>query len=572
MIEPAQETPVVTNGALFKSPFLMAFAGLLLVSILVSYPGYLLWEKHRLNLLTDKAQEHLEKEQWEQAYLILSQAYARAPNDPLVLRKIARLTQRTNPDPSRALFFWKQVIACSTPTTEDLAEMGRAYLADRQPDEVIKILNSFSPEQRSTKCSVELESLLLYFQDSPLEADALRRKYLLQNPHDPENQLSLAILDLENPFTEIQRNALETLWKIARSKSAHSAAAIQSIATSPLLTSGMSSDLLELALNNQAVSEKQYLGMLSQHLILNPLKRNEIYVAETGKYQNKSIQESAIFYRWLLQQEEYGRVLSLVPKDKATRNEILFPIYMEALAGKARWTELSDIFHRTPSIPLSATDQSVLQARIAHGQGDNGSIVSGHLKEACRRALLSKNFEALQRIATIAEKLGFDDVALEGLINASAFPQYQLAMLEQLLSIYSRRGDAESMLATIQKILEAKPMMKSHMETALYLKLLLGKEFEGISQKTPLLATQGRISSDSLSFISAFAAYRFQDMNKLRGILPKIEADKLSVGRRAVYAGMLASCGDQARAFRIAEKIAPPLLLEGELIFLRKAL
>ncbi len=570
MIEP--EAPTSANRTGYKTLFILACVGILLGLILASYPRYLLWKKHRLNLLTTKAQGHIENEHWEQAYAILNQAYAQAPNDPLVLREIARLTQRTSPDPSRALFFWKQLLAYTSATTEDLAEMGMAYLADRQPDEAIKILSSFTPEQRSTKYSMGLESQLLYFQGKPLEAAKLHRKYLLQNPNDPENQLTLAILDLTSPFTEVQKNALEKLWGIARSKSPHAAAAIQSISTSPLLTGGMSTELLQLALNNQAISEKRYFEILSRHIILNPLKKKEIYASETNKYRNKTIQENAVFYHWLLQQEEYDLLLELVSKDKATQNVILFPVYLEALAGKSRWDELSDIFRRTPSLPLSSTDQSVLQARIAHGQGDKGSIVSGHLKEASRRAIIAKNFEALQRIITIADKLGFEDVAIEALINGSAIPQYQLSMLERLLNIYSRRGDAESMLTTLQKILEAKPMIKSHMENALYLKLLLGIEFESISKGAPLWAAQNIISNDSLPFINAFAAYRFRDFEKMKGVLTQIEVSKLSVGQRAVYSGMLASCGEQAKAFIIAEKISPARLLEGELIFLRKAL
>lgn len=552
--------------------YLSAFVCLFVLSILGSYPAYLLWQKYRFDSQLHLAQGHLEKEEWEKAYGLLSQLYNNSQTNPAVLQMIAHLMRQTNPDPSRALFFWKQFVAYGSPTTEDWAEIGKAFLADGQPDEAVKIFASFSPEQRKSRYAIDLESQLLYFQGKTLEADSLRREFLLKNPHDPENELNLAIMDLNNPFTEVQKSAFETLWKIARSKNRQSLAALQAIANSPLLGRGTSSELLKLALENEGVSAKNYFKILHRYLLLNPEKREETLATETVRHQNKTIQESALFYHWLLQERAYDLVLELVPKEKATKNELLFPVYVEALAGKARWSELNTIFRETPSIPISPAEQSVLHARIAHGQRNNDSIVSGHLKEACRRALTTKNMESLQRIVTIADELGFDEVTIEALNKASAIPQYQMEMLERLLAIYARHNDAESMLTTLQKILEAKPMMTGHLENSIYLKLLLGKEFETIFQNTTILADQGRISRDSSVFIHALLAYRFHDMERLKGLLTEIDPNQLPVGQRAVYAGMLASCGERAQAFLIAEKIAPALLLQGELYFLHKSL
>ncbi|MEY4484474.1 MAG: hypothetical protein RL693_1926 [Verrucomicrobiota bacterium] len=572
MIEPADKPSHDPDFPQRNWLYLSLILGLLLLLILASYPGYLWWKKHRLHGLIDQAQVHINNEQWEQAYKILSQAYAQSQTNPELIQKIARLTQRTNPDPSQALFFWKQLVAYGSPTTEDLADMGRSFLADGQPEEALKILHAFSTEQRTTRSSIDLEAELLYYQGKTIEADSLRRKFLQRNPHDPGNELSLAILDLSNPYPEVQKSAFETLWKIARARNRQSAEALQAIAKSPLLTPGNSPELVKLASENDRIPAGRYYDILHQHLLLNPKKRDEIFTTETIKHRGKSIQESTIFYRWLLQEREYDRVLELVPKEKATLNEVLFPVFVEALAGKSRWAELNVIFRSAPTIPLSPMDQSVLQARIAHGQRDKDEIVSGHLKEAGRRAIIAKNLEAILRIVTIADELGFDDVAIETLSKAAAIPQFQVEMLERLLGIYASHGDAESMLATTQSILEAKPAMRSHLEVSLYLKLLLGKEIESITQNASSLATQGRVSPEASLFLSALSAYRFKNIERMKEQLAKVEPNGLPPGQRAVYSGMLATCGEQAQAYMLAEKIAPALLLESELIFLRKAL
>ncbi|CAN5910580.1 hypothetical protein BH11VER1_BH11VER1_13240 [soil metagenome] len=567
--EPPFNDPGTPHRRLFS---ISVFVGLFLLSVLAIYPGYLLWKQHHLVSLTRQAQEFLEREQWEQAYQVLVQAYNQSPTDPVVLQKIARLTHRTNPDPTRALFFWKQLIACGTPTMEDWAEIGKTYLEDSKPEEVVKILASFSPEQKADRYSTYLQSQLLYFKGKTIEAGDLYRHFLLTSPRDPESELNLAILDLDNPFSEVQQRSFETLWRIARSNTRQSALALQTIAQSPLLTPRTSAELVELALNNKGVTLKKYYEILHRHLVLDPKKSPDVYAAEINRHRDKSIQESAALYHWLLQEQQYDRVLELVPKENATRNEILFPIYIEALSGKSRWTELSDLLHKSPSLPLSPIDQSVLQARIAHGTNQPGEIVSGHLKEAGRRAVTTKNLEAIQKIVTIADELRFDDVTTDVLSKASAIPQYQVEMLERLLAIHTRHGDAESMLTVLQTLLEINPAMRSHLEMSLYLKLLLGKEMESVSKHASVLATQGRISTQAYSFLNSITAYRFQDLNQLKILLSQVTPANLPAGQRAVYAGMLASCGEQAQAYIIAEKIAPVLLLQGEVPFLRKAL
>lgn len=544
----------------------------LLLMMLASYPGYLLWQQRHLASLIHQAQVHLDSEQWEQAHQVLVKAYRQAPTNPEVLQKIARLTQRTNPDPARALFFWKQLITCGTPTMEDWAEMGKAYLADNQPEEVTRIIDSFSPEQKASRHALYLQSQLLYFKGDTIEADDLYRQFLLTSPRDPESELNLALLDLDDPFAEVQQNSFAVLWKIARSGSRLSVRALQAIAQSPLLSPGNSAELVELARESKGLPAKNYYEILRWHLVLHPQESDAAYASEISRYQNRSIQESAPLYHWLLQQQEYDRVMKLVPRENAMRSDVLFPVYIEALAGKEQWAELVTILRKSPAIPLSPTDQSVLQARIAHGLKDRPEIVSGHLKEASRRAITSNHIEALQKIITIAEELGFDEVAIDALNKASSIPRYQVEMLERLLGIYTQQGDIDAMLATLQRILEARPMMQSHLERTLYLKLLLGREMESIPYDAAQLLKQGRISTAAGAFLNSLSAYRFQDQERLKGLLAQVMPDSLSTGQRAVYAGMLASCGEQAGAYIIAEKIPPILLLEGELTFLHKAL
>ena len=47
---------------------------------------------------------------------------------------------------------------------------------------------------------------------------------------------------------------------------------------------------------------------------------------------------------------------------------------------------------------------------------------------------------------------------------------------------------------------------------------------------------------------------------------------EMAAGLRAVYVGILAMSGEKAKAYELAEKIRPELLLKEELVFLDMAL
>ena len=261
-----------------------------------------------------------------------------------------------------------------------------------------------------------------------------------------------------------------------------------------------------------------------------------------------------------------------MPRDKAIRVPEVFPVYVETLAAKQNWVELQDVMRKSPTLPISPVDMSLLKARCAKGLGDTTAIVKGHLDEACRRALSARDMANVIRSTTIAESLGFDDVALQTLRNAVAIPQFQLVMLEKILSIQTKQKDAEGMLSTLKDITATRPGLRIHQENTFYIRLLIGDGIETAMVQASAMAKDGKIAPGAHHFVEALSAFRLADLDGLRSSLGNIDPENLSVGQRAVYAGMLSVSGETSRAFQIAEKLRRTLLLHEEERFLNLAL
>jgi len=85
-------------------------------------------------------------------------------------------------------------------------------------------------------------------------------------------------------------------------------------------------------------------------------------------------------------------------------------------------------------------------------------------------------------------------------------------------------------------------------------------------------APAAELESDASRLLQALKAYRLHDLPLLAAALGKVRnARVLSTGERAVFAGLLATNGQPAPAFQMAESVRPELLLDEEAVFLRLA-
>lgn len=535
-------------------------------------PAYHLWQRHEARKLLAEAQGHLDAERWSQASKLLGDAYRKAPEEVGVLRSIHELVRRTAPNPERQLYFLRQIAALGEATQEDRVRMAECHLVLRQREEAVAIRDAMTPAERAGRYGLELEALLLRAEGRVEEgAVMMRRSWELGAADDAECRLKLAALDLRNPFRELQEKAEADVWQVARGQDRAALLAMDLISADLPLTPARAEELLALVRAHPFASPRRQLAVLGAYVKAVPERKEAVVEEEARRLEGQPVEDRMDFLRWLATMGDHERFLRLVPKDKALLLRELYPLYVEALAGAARWPDLQDALKSAGPMGLGASQKTLLQARLSRGRGEPAAVVKGYFQEACRHATALRDYRGLLRSAGLAEEAGYDDVALEA-YRAAAAASRDPAVLERMLQIQQRLEDADAMLATLAQIVEVLPGSRDHRAARYYLKLLLGREMELCDHEARRDLAAGRVAGNAAVFLQALTAYRELDLERVKTLLPKVDATALSAGQRAVLAGLLAECGDPARAFAIAEGIPPRLLLGEEVVFLKLAL
>ncbi|MEY4483054.1 MAG: hypothetical protein RL693_506, partial [Verrucomicrobiota bacterium] len=145
-------------------------------------------------------------------------------------------------------------------------------------------------------------------------------------------------------------------------------------------------------------------------------------------------------------------------------------------------------------------------------------------------------------------------------------------VVERILELQRGQGDLAGMIATLRLVNFKQRGTIALAESSIYLKILAGVELETVMDDCDRLAAQGTIGANSHEFLKAFAAYRNGDLDVVKMTLNQINPAPFPPNWRAVYAGMLSSIGEPAKAYQLAEKIEPALIMEAEKRLLTKAL
>ncbi len=569
------DSPLVPQAFFSAQRLIIFFIAITLGSLAVIFgarPLYHEWQRRTVNQLVAQSEALLAQEKYGEASNILIKAYQKDKSSPLVLRSIAKLLGLSKTDQERALFFWRALLDTGEATLEDRMNMGQVYTATGRVAEAAEILKNVPREDRSKREPMELEAALMKLQGRGVEADALLRRGLALEPNNLDAQIKLAKLDLNSSFNEANQKALGTLWTIARGNGSEALKALDILAAESPLTVQQTEELLVLSEKHLKVSERHRLLALTAYLRLHPLQKADLIKKETARHEGMSIEESADFLGWLDGLNEHGLVLSFIKQEKALRAPELFTVYSNALASENRWAELQEILKRKAGAPVSGIAIALLNARCSNGLGESVTIIRGHLSDAIHKATLARNTPAVLQTAQLADKLGYNDMAIEAFQSLANQPQYHLAMLEQIYRIHMKQRLSDEMLATLQEILKARPEQLTYALTNDYLKLIIGMDMEEAMLDCEATQASDPQSKPLRQLLLALSAYRRSDFRLATVLASGLDATSLSAGQRAVLAGILKACGDDHRAYGLAEKVPTSLLLPEELVFLKKAL
>lgn len=578
--DPAGPAPETTGPPPRRSAFNPKMVTLLVVGAIVAGllvarggPVAYRWLKERqARNLTAEAAALVEKGSWDKAIKLLNQAYRKDPRNPHLLRLLAKTFDQTTGSAERSSFFWRQVVASDEATLEDRTSLGAALLREGLIDEARSILEKLPPGDRDKIPVIEFRAALLRSDQRPEEAEQLLRAAYAADSANPSSRRKLAILDLASSFPEVQDRAAATLWELSRgADSTEALKAALALASQTRPGPGQATDLRALIDRLPSITEEQRYTILGGVLRARPQDRDAILREETERHKNRPADESADFFRWLVQAGEHERVLKLLGARDATRTTGLFLSYAAALEESRRWKELRDFVRQAPALLVPGTQLGLILARCARGLGESEDVVRNHLQEAAKHAAATRDYAGLIQAGNAAERLGHNDVSIEIFDRMAAVPQLRLPALERALQIRHREGNLPAMVEIIGRCLESRPGFSVYLENLCYLKLLGGWDME-IAAHTIQGLSNAADASPATRLVQALWAYRQGDLEGARRETASVNASRLPPGQRAVLAGILHLCGQTAEAFRLAEKIPLNLLLREESRFLRHAL
>jgi hypothetical protein len=513
----------------------------------------------------EEAVKAIDAEDWGHAVACIHKARSYAPEEPAVLRATITFLKLTESDP---VFLSQQLRALSEKealTIEDQILLSRSLLKAGSAPRAREVLEKLPAEARQQPEVLTLASTIATAEGRGDEARELQQLAKLNQPDTAASKLEKALAQRNSAFEKDRQAARSALWRLTREATETGLLAITHLTVDPQLDWAQTDALIQLAKNHPHPSLPVHLGILSARMRLRPDLRDQIIDEEIARFQHVGGGKLEDIARWLALEKQHARVIQIVPERLRRTSRDLFPIVAQALAEEGRWKELKSMLtHEKP--PVRPTRVRLWLAEAESHLSSDDTETRHHLKSCIETARLEKDLSMLTAAVSTAERLSQPDLALQACQHVLQMPAAaeQVEILQKAADLASGLRDTRLMLDYTRQLHLLRPASPAYAEHLAYLRLLLGEEMEVVTaapNSTPVLH-------------QALSAYRLGDRESLARMLPTITSampEDLPAGRRAVLSGLLATAGDTARAFQIAEKVPETLLLDEERAFLKLA-
>ena len=438
---------------------------------------------------------------------------------------------------------------------EDRLWLCSAWLNSQHLDRARTAFEALPAEMASSLEATQLKIELLRKEGQKREA--LQIQEAMENifTADPKIAVQHAWKEWNSPFPEVRQKAHERLWDLALRHDAPGLSAIRNLSFDTNLTRTELDKLLLLATQHPDAQAADRLTVVSLQMARQPEHRQEMIQAEVTRYQSGGPAVLAHLSSWLAKEKEPGRILQLIPESRWKQQSVLLPLVVQALVDQARWLDLLNTLNEADRAHLFSKAQLMnWRAQALKKLHPEDAIKPrDELESAIRQGDVEKSYLALMTSAQIAEDWQLTDLALQAyqFLAHPGSPQ-EAELLEKCTQMAALR--------------------------AAYLRLLRGEMLE--TAIPPAAAASQSDTAPGASFsttqlLPALKAWRLGDPAATRAALSPLTTTRpldLGPGERAVLAGLLARLGETSRAFQLAEKIRPELLLPEELTFLKQAL
>lgn len=527
----------------------------------------------------DAARSHMKAGDMPETARLLGAAQRAAPQDPAVIRATADFLIHANASPVEIAQTLRRVTDQPDATPEDLLKLARAEARQGSLETARSTLQRLPEAARSSAGVLELEASMLKLEGRDQEAEERLRTALLAAPESRESLFRLAVLDYKQPLSAIHQRGRQNLWRIAAGQDKHAVLAMQLLTKDSNLTGPEAARLVELAQAHPEAGQAR-LAALAVLMRLIPQDRPAIIERESRRAAAATGQERQELNRWLSSVDEHQRVLQMLPTQAQVKAKDLpadqLELRLESLAAAGRWDDVAALLTRDVEKPLGPASFNRWHAVLAARQNNDNTSVLRHLDLAFEASGRGAQAAAAVRTAETALQLKLPDLAAsyyeEIAHEHKAATGLAVAMLEKALSLHAVVRSTSSMLRVACRIAHLSPDNRPAVFRADYLSLLAGESIEIIAHKFGAAATASKTETETETeaaqrlLLKALSAHRLRQpiAESETQALKKLKSLTWPPGQRAVLAAMIASSGDAATAFAIAERIAGTLLLPEE--------
>ncbi len=541
-------------------------ASMVAAFLVTAKPAYHAARTWRANRLLVSAEQQAAQGKWHDAYASLHSANLLAPENARITRGAARLLGEHG-DP-QALAFLEMLSASPAGTVQDRIDFIRLALRIGQLTEVQKHLIVLRRDPRTAhRPDVLLLASEWHGRSGDRSNAVLFAREALARTRDAvqggDAKLLLARLLLQAapqnapaPDASQQVEAKGLLLEVAGRADRAGLDAL--LLLSEICKAAPSQDealrISEGLGHHPLASDEQRLLGLTWALRFDPAHREQIVAGAVSTFRDGSPARLAVIARWLVQQQETRRALSLITAASAREDRELFLIYMDALAELGRWQDLQFLLAAKTPLPIEPTIRHLYQVRTALALGHEEES-RGHWA-AVRKSMVSAEPKTILYVAQYAERLGMRDDAAKAFRMLTGMSGSERTGYLGLILLAEQSGDTRKLRAQLKEFAGRFSGEFEPQNDLAYLDLLLN---ENIAPSLEGAAQRVKRFPDVLAYRTTLALghLRNGDASAARAVYAGIATDWSTAqpGWHAVYAAVLAASGEQALATSHAREI-----------------
>ena len=533
-----------------RAKWIAGAIGLAVVAWLAWSPARASWKYAHARKLIAEAEAYAAQNRGELALARATEALQKGGQNTRTLRLL--LTLQGKEGDTRAFSTWAMLARDPDASFDDRRELLRWAVAWGQIEAADQQWLELQKEKPMPPETVRAGAAYFEARGDPERAVVCAQETVALDPEDIETRILLGRVLARNGSPVDRALGRRLLLEQSERLDSLGLQALRLLAATAELPPYEAQQCFERLVRHPLHSQTDELAAGDLRMQVTPYKRASI-LTETALRFASSKGELLAAGKWLLNHGAFEQVLEMLPLERAREQTALGLLYLDALAGLNRWSEVERTLTQNPGL-AGSFESSLYRARAA-GALDQTRLADLHWKQALENA--DKDSIRLLTLATYAKAEGAWSIAEQALRALAGQKMFERRAFEELVQLERNRGRVGNPRAVLAEMRSRFPEDPAIENDLAYLNLLEGKEIPSATGVAEKLAAA---HPNYLSYRVTLALGRLRQgrPEEARSLLDGEEVNwsETAPAHRAVYAAILDRTGEASRARLLAEELA----------------